>query len=556
MEYKEELFSYLDIIKRRKFILIISLFFALVIGSTIAYTQSSIYRSEARIFYVTQQIPERVMTSFANIYLETAISWLETLIFSRDRAIAIIKEIDLYPDLLKKMAADDVIIYMRDQYRSENVYESIPGPGGRSAEEVIVGFRFSFDDRNPKKAFEVATIIASEFLANYKKFREGFATVTSSFLQDEQQHLKEEMAKNDKKISEFKEKHLNELPELFQSNYSTIQNLNEKLLSLDQEERFLTERKILLESQLAQVEPLFPLEGISGERILTPEEKLASLQAELAVLLTRVSEKHPDIIRIRREIEGLEKIVSRDKDNSDTQKPFSSKESFWAKKLNFNQQTGAYNPTYVNFVTQLEDTLSQIRSVNVQKDKVKNELETYNQRLQQSAIVEKEYNLLMRDLESSKKRYDELVNMALTADTGAAMEQKEIGGKLILAEPPNFPLRPIKPNRPLIVGAALLLGLVFGLLVMFSWEFLNQTIRSTQDLSKITPSPVLLELPEIKRTEEKRVNKIKKLAIPLLILLLPIVLFVIDKYYSPLELDITFIKIVDILKKKFSILGL
>ena len=38
------------------------------------------------------------------------------------------------------------------------------------------------------------------------------------------------------------------------------------------------ERKILIEGQLAQIQPSTPLEGISGEKIVTPEEKTGKPQ--------------------------------------------------------------------------------------------------------------------------------------------------------------------------------------------------------------------------------------------------------------------------------------
>ena len=157
----------------------------------------------------------------------------------------------------------------------------------------MIGFKYYFEDKSPRRAFEVATILGSDIIANYKKFRESFSSSTSSFFLDEQKRLKEEMIKFDKNISEFKDKHVNELPELFQVNYSHIQNLNQQSLNLDKEARSLMDRKILVESQLAQIQPSSPLEGISGERIVTPEEKRESLKAELAILQTQPFRKAP-----------------------------------------------------------------------------------------------------------------------------------------------------------------------------------------------------------------------------------------------------------------------
>jgi len=72
----------------------------------------------------------------------------------------------------------------------------------------------------------------------------------------------------------------------------------------------------------------------------------------------------------------------------------------------------------------------------------------------------------------------------------------------------------------------------------------------------VSSSAVLLELPEIPRDEQKQTRNVRKLAIPLIIIILvPVVLFAVNKYFS-LELDITAIKIIETIKKKMVILGL
>ncbi|MCX5894769.1 MAG: hypothetical protein NTZ51_02900, partial [Proteobacteria bacterium] len=124
-------------------------------------------------------------------------------------------------------------------------------------------------------------------------------------------------------------------------------------------------------------------------------------------------------------------------------------------------------------------------------------------------------------------------------------------------EPPNFPLRPIKPNRPLIVAIGFVVGTGLGILLIITWEFLYQTVRSADDLSKITPFPVLSELPEIPSDNVKEITKIRKRAILLLIIVaVPVLLFAIGMLYKPLELDITFITLLNTVMKKFTILGL
>ena len=325
--FQAEIAAYFNIVKRGKKIIFLSILVSLIIGSAIAFSKKPVYRAQATLYYLQTQIPTGMLVSFVNVWLEAAVQFVQSSIFTRDKCLEIIKEVNLYPDLADKVPADVLIEQMQSHFDSENMYVNTATATG-STEEVMTGVKFSFDDSSPRKAFDVATILASAYIENYRKFRESFATITSTFLSDEQLRLKEEIGKIDKQIAEFKEKNISELPELFQINYQEVKNLNQRLLNLEQEARLVIERKILLQTQLAQLQPTSPLEGTSGARIVSPEEKLASLKTELSILRNQVSEKHPDIIRVRSEIEGLEKIVNAQQQTANTQNDLHNQESY------------------------------------------------------------------------------------------------------------------------------------------------------------------------------------------------------------------------------------
>jgi len=555
MLFEAELAKYINIAKRGKKIILISIVASLIIGSAIAFSITPVYRAQATLYYLSAQIPEAMLISFVNVWLEAAVQFLESSIFTRDKSLEIIKEVNLYPALVDKLPADDLVAQMKDHFGSENMYVNSGGAGGR-AEEVMTGVKFYFEDASPKKAFEVATILASAYIDNYRKFRESFATVTSSFLLDEQYRLKADIAKIDQNLSEYKNKHVHELPELLTYNFRKIEELEQQSRNLDGNFQVLMERKILIEGQLVQIQPTTPLEGISGEKIVTPEEKLATLKTELVVLQTQVSEKHPDIIRVKREIEGLEKAGITKKQKAPVQDNKEKQGSSRIKRLGPLEDLGSYNPAYVNLVTQIDDIDAQIKSIDIQKEKIASEIEKYKQRFEKTPLIEKEYNVLVRDRDTSQKRYEQLVGQALQADSSAAMEKRDVGGKFILTEPPTFPFKPIRPDRLLIIGTSLIIGVFAGFLIIFSWEFLNLKVRTVQDLTEVTSSAVLLELPEIPRDEQKQTRNLRKLAIPLIIIILvPVVLFAVNNYFS-LELDIKIIKIIGIIKKQLVILGL
>jgi hypothetical protein len=71
----------------------------------------------------------------------------------------------------------------------------------------------------------------------------------------------------------------------------------------------LRERKVLLEGQIATVEPHTSLMTADGKMTTNPSERLKLLRLQLLSLQSANSERHPDVKRLKNEIQELEKQV-------------------------------------------------------------------------------------------------------------------------------------------------------------------------------------------------------------------------------------------------------
>ena len=120
--YQAEIANYFNILKRGKKIIFISIFASLIIGSAIAFSIAPVYRAQATLYYLSAQIPEAMLISFVNVWLEAAVQFVESSIFTRDKCLEIIKEVNLYPALVNKVSADDLVDQMKDHFGSENMY--------------------------------------------------------------------------------------------------------------------------------------------------------------------------------------------------------------------------------------------------------------------------------------------------------------------------------------------------------------------------------------------------------------------------------------------------
>ena len=130
MLFESEIAKYINIVKRGKKIIFISILASLIIGSAIAFSIKPVYRAQATLYYLSAQIPEAMLISFVNVWLEAAVQFVQSSIFTRDKCLEIIKEVNLYPALVDKVPADDLVVQMKDHFGSENMYVNSGGAGG------------------------------------------------------------------------------------------------------------------------------------------------------------------------------------------------------------------------------------------------------------------------------------------------------------------------------------------------------------------------------------------------------------------------------------------
>jgi hypothetical protein len=355
------------------------------------------------------------------------------------------------------------------------------------------------------------------------------------------------MAIVDQRISDFKQKHVNELPELFSLNYRMADGIAEKLFTLEQKALMLRSQRRSLESELSTLSPVLGMTGLSGERIVTPQERLAALQAELGQLRARYSDRHPDVRRSLNEIAELKALL--ESQGSQESGSDLSREDYVSK-----QAGGAFNPTYTQLKLQLEEVKADMEAIELERKEYEAELKEYQRRVGMTPLVEKEWLILSRDREAAEKRFNDLANQVQTMESAAEMEKRELGGRLSIGQPPVIPLTPHKPNIPMILGISVFLGLCSGVGLLLGWDFIFKTVRMPHDVAPVFVSSVLVELPMVRTKgegESLRVNT-AYVRIALLVLVIGIVVAV-DLFY--MKVDVLLIKVFGLLQTKLALLG-
>jgi len=121
-----------------------------------------------------------------------------------------------------------------------------------------VAFTISYQGSDPGTVSLVANTLASFYIEENLKARARQATDTAEFLRVQLDDTKRRLDEQEQRVSEFKRRHLGELPQQMDANLATVEGLYTQLrLNADNQTR-ATERRQALSGQLAEAESLLP----------------------------------------------------------------------------------------------------------------------------------------------------------------------------------------------------------------------------------------------------------------------------------------------------------
>lgn len=111
-----------------------------------------------------------------------------------------------------------------------------------------------------------------------------------------------------------------------------------------------------------------------------------------------------------------------------------------------------------------------------------------------------QYNILKKDAEANKQLYDGLLQKLKEASISAGLRSSNVR----VVDPALVPSYPSRPQRGLNVLLALVVGLVGGLGLAFLREYMDNTIKTPDDIELLTRLPSLAVVPSFASTDARR----------------------------------------------------
>ena len=501
-----------EILKRRKWSFILPALVIMIIAAVVAFALPPVYRSTATILIEEQEIPKEYAMSMVTSYAEQRIQSYNQRIMSSSRLIEIINRLNLYADLRERWTIEEIIDKMRKDIKFETITpEGVDRRTGRPSSTIA--FSVSYNGKNPGIVQQVANILGSLYLEENLKVREEKTAGASKFIEDEMKEIQASLASQDAKIAVYKQKHLNSLPELAQLNLQELDRVERSVEQMEIQLQSVKERESALQTQLASITP----------NLANPDrERLRELKVKMIFLNTRYSDQYPDVVKTKAEIAELEKKL----------------------QVSAGEAVGSRpdNPAYVNISSQLSSTQSEIDSLKKQIAASQGKREEYRRRIQSSPRVEEGYRALAGERNNLQIKYDDLMKKHMETKVASGLEKGQMGERFTLIDPPRIPEKPVSPNVPAILFIGFVLGIGGGIGTASLREYLDQSVRSAEALTRATGVTVLVSIPEIMTLQDIAGIKRKRLIVIVSIVALVIACVALFHFFI-MDLDVFWAKL-------------
>jgi uncharacterized protein involved in exopolysaccharide biosynthesis len=501
--------DYVGAFRRRRLSIFVVAVTIFVMGALAALLWPSTYRSSATILIQEQDIPPELVQSTVTSFASQRIQAISQKVMARPNLMEIIDQYQLYEDKRQRLTTEEIIEEMRDNIGLDMIQADVVDPRSGRPTSATIAFQLSFSGENPTQVQRVANELMSLFLKENLKERSEKASETFMFLSNESERLNKKISVQEENMAAFKEQHVYTLPELSQLNQQFMERTERELSDIGGQIRAQEQTRIYLQAQLVQLKPY----GVDIS--LDPATRLQALRTEYLGLLARYSSEHPDIIRMKREIEGLEQETGGVDSSAEQLKQIEALRGELAtmrKKyadqhpdiVKLERQIKALegsvsstpktsslasaaadnpdNPAYIQLAAQIEAADTEIHSLQEKKQRLKGKLADYEQRLIESPQVEREYRTLARDLQNAIDEYQGVQAKQISAQIAQQLEKESKGERFVIVEPPLLPEEPVSPNRPAILFLSFVLALGCGIGYAAVAESLDDSVRGGKSL--------------------------------------------------------------------------
>ncbi|MBI5170927.1 MAG: AAA family ATPase [Candidatus Eisenbacteria bacterium] len=114
---------------------------------------------------------------------------------------------------------------------------------------------------------------------------------------------------------------------------------------------------------------------------------------------------------------------------------------------------------------------------------------------------------LQAEVDQARSLYNAFQQQSAAAQIAEAFQNAKVSGRFVIMEPATRPASPGKPNRPLLVLMALVVGGIIGVGTVLVVEHHDQSVRNAEEVEQMLGLPVLGAIPRVEELARVRKQK-------------------------------------------------
>jgi polysaccharide biosynthesis transport protein len=318
----------------------------------------------------------------------------------------------------------------------------------------------SFSHTDPVLAADVVDNIAQVFIKRTFESKTEKYTNASEWLDRSTRELKASVEKAEKELADYSGSH---------NIYSSDGKENlaiEKLTKLHGEVTRTQTERLLKQSLFEEVKAgrvaQLP-DAFSDPRTTELKKRLGDLAVALAQLDTTYGPKHPKVVETKEQMATIQRQI----DDS---------------KVSLQEKLKA------DYERAVRDEASLGGALAIAKDEAAQQ--------NQASI---RFNILKKDVETANVLYTEF----LQKTNQSKIQEHEQHNNTKMIDPPQVPMAPIAPNRPRTILIGFLMSLLAGVGLVFFLEYMDNTVKTVEDVSRYAQLPALSVIPAIKGRKQR-----------------------------------------------------
>jgi polysaccharide chain length determinant protein (PEP-CTERM system associated) len=383
------------------------------------------------------------------------------------------------PNLDKLMRMTDLDLMVESEQDKERMQsalsDSITLAGDRRNASL---YSITVTDPDRGNAKRIAQALITIFIENSLTGKREDNSDAQEFLEEQISDYELRLAESENRLARFKQTNV----DLLAGGEDYYSRLRNSKVALEQAKLMLSEmenRRRELQRQVDGEDPVFITSSVTGAVSLSPiDARIQSLQSSLDSLQSQYTDKHPKVRQIRGLVLELEaeKTAEYQRVREDTALGF----------------TGLSNsPVYQGMRSMLAETEASVAELQVRVAEFGKREQFLEAKVTSVPEIEAQLKQLDRDYRVVATQHQELLERRESArlSRNVAQNTNEVTFRVI--DPPFVPLSPSEPNKPLLNGIVLVLGIAAGIGSAFLVSLINPLVGDPRTLVSLSGLPLL-----------------------------------------------------------------